>query len=334
MTQMRAVRLWAKGDLRVEDIALPLAPLADEVTLRVTAAGICGSDLHNYRTGAWISRAPSVAGHEFTGVITARGGDVRHVALADRVVVDSRHTCGTCTACRAGRGQVCAHLGFLGEIIDGGFAQSVTLPARNVQRAAAGVPDRHLAMAEPLAVALHTLRRLDPPKGAPVLVAGCGPIGGFVALLAHRAGHAVSVLDRNAARSDLVADAVSGHVIAMGDLGQEHFDHAVDTTGSDAVIAALLSKIDGFGRLALVGIGRPGPLIDPVHLVERAITLIGCHAFGDELAEVNAMLPQLSPALDAFIAEQIALDAVPGAYARHLAGQVDGLKSIILCGDI
>lgn len=331
---MRAVRLWAKGDLRVEDIALPLAPSVDEVTLRVTAAGICGSDLHNYATGAWISRAPSVAGHEFTGVVSAIGADVRHVGLGDRVVVDSRHTCGTCDACRLGRGQVCADLGFLGEVIDGGFAQSVTLPARNVLRAPGGVPDRHLAMAEPLAVALHALHRLDPAHGADVLVAGCGPIGGLVALLAHRAGHGVWVMDRNADRAALVAAAVSGRVVAADGLGQMRFDHAVDTTGNDAVISALLAQIDGFGKLALVGIGRPGPVIDPVHLVERAITLIGCHAFGDELAEVNAMLPQLSPHLDAFIAEQIALDAVPDAYARHIAGQVAGLKTIILCKDI
>lgn len=87
---MRAVRLHAKGDLRVEQIKPPKSPSAGEVTLAVTMAGICGSDLHNYRTGAWISRSPSVAGHEFTGIITALGEGVVHVALGDRVVVDSR----------------------------------------------------------------------------------------------------------------------------------------------------------------------------------------------------------------------------------------------------
>lgn len=73
-------------------------------------------------------------------------------------------------------------------------------------------------------------------------------------------------------------------------------------------------------------------MIDPVALVEREIALIGCHAFGDELAEVNALLPELAPRLDAFIAEEIPLDAVPDAYERHLAGQVAGLKTIIRTG--
>ena len=94
---MQSVRLYAKGDLRVEQIADPKPPVENEVTLAVTVAGICGSDLHNYKTGAWISRSPSVAGHEFSGVVTALGAGVDHVALGDRVLVDSRVLCkGRC----------------------------------------------------------------------------------------------------------------------------------------------------------------------------------------------------------------------------------------------
>ena len=331
---MQSVRLYAKGDLRVEQIADPKPPSKNEVTLAVTVAGICGSDLHNYKTGAWISRSPSVAGHEFSGVVTALGAGVDHVALGDRVVVDSRVQCGRCVACKAGRGQVCDSLGFVGEVIDGGFAEAVTLPARNVMRAPDGVPDRHLAMAEPLAVALHALRRLSPAPAALVLVTGCGPIGGLVALLAARAGHEVAVIDRNTQRAARVAQATGGRVTTLQAAAQRGFQFAVDTTGNDQVIAALLGSIGGCGTLALVGIGRAGPVIDPVKLVEREIALVGCHAFAGELTEVAALLPELSPLLDAFIAEQIPLDTVPDAYARHLAGQVDGLKTLILCAQV
>lgn len=323
---MQAVRLHAKGDLRVEEIDAPAAPGPDEVTLQVTAAGICGSDLHNYRTGAWISRAPSVAGHEFTGVVSALGPGVTHVAQGDRVVVDSRHICGTCPACLAGRGQVCAHLGFLGEVIDGGFAEAVTLPARNVLKAA-DVPDRHLAMAEPLAVALHVLNRLGMEAPGPLVITGCGPIGGLVALLASEAGHQPILIDRNAARAAKVAAATGGSVAET----PPPCLHAVDTTGHPAAITALVDSLMGCGKLALVGIGHAAAVIDPVKLVEREITLLGCHAFGDELAAVNALLPRLSPRLDAFVAEVIPLTEVPAAYARHLSGKVEGLKTIIQC---
>lgn len=328
---MRAVRLHAKEDLRFETIDAPRPPAPGEVTLAVTAAGVCGSDLHNFKTGAWISRAPAVAGHEFTGRVVALGDNVTNVDLGDRVVVDSRIICGACPACLDGRGQVCASLGFLGEVIDGGFAEFVTLPARNVLRADPRVSDRHLAMAEPLAVALHALRRLAAPANSPILITGSGSIGGLTALLATRAGHPVTIMDRNADRAELVARA-TGSQIATAEV-LPSFRYVIERTGHEMAIAATVHAMEGCGTLALVGIGRPGPVIDPVRLVEREITVVGCHAFGEELTEINALLPELMAELDAFIAEQIPLEALPDAYARSIAGQVKGLKIIILCED-
>lgn len=331
---MRAVRLHGIRDLRVEDIAAPSAPGIGQVTIAVSAAGICGSDLHNFATGAWITRAPSVAGHEFCGIVAAVGAGVTSVAPDQKVVLDSRVICGECAECRAGLGQACRHLGFLGEVIDGGFAELVTVPARNVLPAPEGVADRHLAMAEPLAVAIHALRRLALPKDATLLIAGCGPIGGLIALLASRGGHAVLVSDRNEVRARLVADATGAEIVQLGEHLAATQRFAVDTTGSDAVIACLLSYMSGAGRLALVGIGKPKPVIDPVHVVEREISLLGCHAFTDEdLRDATSRLADLSDELDSFIGEEIKLADVPLAYERLLAGRADGLKTIIRCGE-
>lgn len=330
---MEAVRLHGIGDLRHETVTAPAAPAADEVTLAVSLAGICGSDLHNYRTGAWISRAPSVAGHEFTGSVTALGEGVSHVAVGDRVIVDSRWTCGKCRACLNGVGQVCENLGFLGEVIDGGFAEQVTLPARNALKAPAGVADRYLAMAEPLAVALHALNLMNVPEGAEIVVAGCGPIGGLITLLATRAGHPVQILDRNDARTGLVAEATGAAVTSFEALGGYYYRYAVDTTGSAHVIKGLLSTIAGASRLGLVGIGSAAEIVDPVHLVEREIALVGCHAFNDELAAIGDMLPDLAPHLDPFIAEMISLADVPATYDRLLTGEGTGIKTLIQIGE-
>jgi hypothetical protein len=127
-----------------------------------------------------------------------------------------------------------------------------------------------------------------------------------------------------------VAEAAGAQVTTLEAMAQLGFHYAIDTTGNDQMIAALVETIGGCGTLALVGIGRPAAVIDPVKLVEREITLVGCDPFGAEPVEVVA----LAAHLDAFIAEQIPLEAVPDAYARHLAGHVDGLKTIILCGQI
>ncbi|WP_230426367.1 hypothetical protein [Paragemmobacter aquarius] len=131
-----------------------------------------------------------------------------------------------------------------------------------------------------------------------------------------------------------MARVTGGEVALLEAVVARGFRYGMDSTGREAVIAALVEGIGGCGVLGLVGIGRGGAVVDPVALVEREITVVGCHAFGGELAEVNAMLPDLAGVLDDFVAETILPGAVPDAYARHIAGEVSGLKTIILCGGV
>lgn len=334
---MRAVRLYAARDLRVEEIEAPGVPAPGAVRVRVTAAGICGSDLHNFLTGAWISRVPSVAGHEFAGVVEAVGPGVSALKPGDAVVADSRFACGSCPACRAGRANVCERLGFVGEVCDGGFAETVALPERLLTLIAPTIDPRAAALAEPLAVALHALARLAPEPASPVLIAGCGPIGGLAALvLSRRHDGPVLVADRNAERLARVVAVTGAHPVALdaeavaSARAGAPLLAALDATGSSAVIETLAGLLAPGGRLALVGIGRGSVEIDPTHLVEAEIAILGCHAFRDELAQAAALLPALEADLLALVDETIGLAEVPAAYERLASGRASGLKTIIL----
>lgn len=333
---MKAVRLYDAGDLRVEEVAAPSAPPAGFVNLQVRAAGICGSDLHNYRTGQWISRRPSTAGHEFCGRVIAVGDGVSHLATGDVVSSDSRMWCDTCAACRSGRSNICETLGFVGEVCDGGFADEVQLPARLLVRHDPQLSPHVAAMAEPLAVALHAVRRLAVPAGEPVLVVGCGTIGGLVALLLSRLHDGPLLLaDLNTEKAALVGDVTGGKVVtpetsAIGAaLSGGRLRYALDATGSVRAIAQALDILSGGGGLALVGISHGKLDFDPNILVEREISLIGCHAFVDELPEAVGMLTGLAPALQRFIEVLPSLDDVPEAYERLLGGKSTALKTII-----
>lgn len=336
---MKAARLHAAGDLRVEHVPAPGEPRPGWVRLRVTAAGICGSDIHNYRTGQWISRAPSVAGHEFAGVVSAVAADVAELAVGDPVVADSRFWCGECPACIAGRRNVCVRLGFVGEVCDGGFAEEVELPARLLLRHEPGLDPAVAAMAEPLAVALHAVRRLGARQGEPVLVAGCGPIGGLAALLLCRLHDGpVLIADRNQARADRVVAATGATLVDLDErsiqeaLADKVLRHAIDATGNIAVVSKLVDLIAGGGALALVGITHGRIELDPNVLVEREIAMVGCHVFADELPEAVAMLGQLAPALRSLIDREISIDGIPAAYERLIAGESQGLKTIVRMG--
>lgn len=333
---MKAVRLYGAMDLRVGEVAEPSAPPPGFVNLEVRAAGICGSDLHNYRTGQWISRRPSTAGHEFCGRVTAIGEGVSHVVRGDVVSADSRMWCGTCPACTSGRSNVCETLGFVGEICDGGFAEAVQLPARLVVRHDPQLSPHVAAMAEPLAVALHAVRRLAIPAGEPVLVIGCGTIGGLSALLLSRLHDGPLLLgDLNADKAALVAEVTGGAVVALdravveAALSGGRVRCALDATGSIQAIARALDILSGGGALALVGIGHGKLDFDPNIIVEREISLVGCHAFAGELPEAVGLLVDLAPALQRFIEVLPALDDVPEAYERLLRGESKALKTII-----
>lgn len=304
------------------------------------AAGICGSDLHNYRTGQWISRRPSTAGHEFCGRVTVVGAGVTDVSVGDLVVADSRYWCGECPACESGRTNVCEALGFVGEVCDGGFAEAVQLPARLLVRHPASVPAKIAAMAEPLAVALHAVSRLAPRAGEPVLVVGCGTIGGLAALLLSDLHDGpLIVTDRNAARAEAVAEVTGGRPVALDAeviasvLGRARLRYAVDATGSTAAIAQTLHFLHGGGALALVGISHGRLDFDPNILVEREIALVGCHAFSQELPEAVALLPRLTDRLDRLCEVLPSLDAVPDAYIRLLRGDAAALKTIVAIAD-
>ena len=327
---MKAVRLYAAGDLRVEEIAAAPAPADGEVRLRVERAGICGSDLHNFKTGMWISRSPSVPGHEFVAVVEAAGAGAC-LAPGTRVVADSRVVCGRCAACLAGESFHCENLGFVGEVNDGGFEPYTTLPAAQL----VALPDQGLAadvavLAEPMAVALHAVARLNPATGVPILVAGAGPIGTLVATaLVHRGYGPVMLADRNAAR--LATAAAASGALPVADLAVlPHVPgYAVDATGSPAAVSALLEVLPGGGRIALVGLFHGAPQVPLNAVVEKGLDVVGCAAFRDELPAALVLLGEVRERVAALTGRPIALDDVPATYAELMAGASDRIKAVI-----
>jgi len=332
---MRAVRLHGVGDLRVETIATPKIGQPDEVLLAVRGVGICGSDLHNFRTGRWISRLPVVPGHEFVAEVLEVGAAVTDLAPGHRVVADSRVTCGVCPSCRRGLGNRCKKLGYIGEVCDGGLAEYVVLPRRQLLAIPAHLPISVALLAEPLGVALHVVRRLAAPKDEPIVVAGGGPIGGLaLVLLAHFGMGPLYLIERHPERAARLQQAAgSVHVtaddIAITSIIGRGCRHAIDATGSSAVASLLSRVLEPGGRLALVGLFEEGAHIDMNIVVERELELLGCSVYGDEQTEAVALLGELTDRLMPLVAEPVPLEAVPETYESLLTHGSGHLKTHI-----
>ena len=217
---MRAARLHAVGDLRVGEEPEPAAG-AGMSLVRVTAVGICGSDLHWWDEGA-IGDAtlahPLVLGHEGAGVIAE--GPRR----GERVAIDPAITCGTCRACRDGYANLCYRIRFAGHgETDGMMRELMAWPADLLHPLPDTVTDADGALLEPLGVAIHSVDLGHLPFAGTASVVGCGPIGLLLIGVLKAAG-ASSVLaveplaHRRAAASRYGADLVADPGPARADL--------------------------------------------------------------------------------------------------------------------
>jgi L-iditol 2-dehydrogenase len=194
---MRAARLYAARDMRVETVPDLPAPGAEDVLLRVTAVGICGSDLHNYvdgRIGDAQVQSPLVLGHEFAGVIEAmsegaRDGDDEPLHVGQRVAVDPATPCWRCEFCEAGHPNLCRRLHFCGlHPDDGALRDFMHVSARSCFPFPDSLSDAAGALLEPLGVALHAVDLAQLHLARSVAVLGCGPIGLLLIKLAQMSG--------------------------------------------------------------------------------------------------------------------------------------------------
>lgn len=172
---MKAWVLHGINDLRYEAVDDPVIS-AHEVLVSVKAAGICGSDIPRiYQTGAHVH--PLVPGHEFAGVVTGIGSGVDKAWMGARVGVFPLIPCKECAPCKRKQYEMCRNYSYLGSRRDGGFAEYAAVPAGNLIRLPDNVAYEEAAMLEPMAVAVHAMRRINPIDTDIVTVCGLGTIG-------------------------------------------------------------------------------------------------------------------------------------------------------------
>ncbi len=257
---MRAARLHAVGDLRVADEPVPV-PGPGESLVRVTAIGICGSDLHWWDQGGIGDAAldhPLVLGHEAAGVI------VDGPRSGERVAIDPAIPDGTCRLCREGYYNLCLHIRFAGHgKQDGAMREFMTWPDELLHPLPDEVSDADGAVLEPLGVAIHAFDLGHLRLGAPAVVVGAGPIGLLLVQLLQVAGAGpVTVFEplphRRAAAAALgaaVADpAEAADPAALRALVGEGAAVAFEIAGSSEAVQLAMAATWAGGRVVLGGI--------------------------------------------------------------------------------
>jgi L-iditol 2-dehydrogenase len=200
----RAARLYGPRRLQIDDVGVPEA-VAGEVLVRVTAVGLCGSDLHYYCDGHIGESAPSeplILGHEFAGTIEAIGPGVVGLAEGRPVAVEPALPCGVCESCIEGHPNICPSVRFAGTPpTDGALRERLVWPARQMVPLPDGMSPAVGAVLEALGIGLHALNLGHVRLADRVTVLGAGPIGLLITRLAKLSGAVeVFVTDRNPTR--------------------------------------------------------------------------------------------------------------------------------------
>jgi len=297
---MLMAMLYGAKDLRLERGDEP--PVGDgQVKVRFGAGGICGSDLSYYgkgRVGDFAVMQPLCLGHEVSGEVVEVGAGVTRVKKGDRVAINPNQPCRICRTCVAGKGHLCLKMNFYGSAavfphIQGVFREVIVASEAQCFPVPQSCDFRTAAMAEPLAVALHAVRRAGSLVGKSVLVTGVGPIGSLCVLAARRAGAArivvTDVADGALKRAEALGidDAVNA-VSAPERVGAWYankgsFDVTFECSGNAAAMTTAIQATASGGCVVQVGM-IAGPTADiPVNrFVSREVDLLGAFRFDSE----------------------------------------------------
>jgi L-iditol 2-dehydrogenase len=332
---VRAARLFAVGELRVGEEPVPEAGPGMSL-VRVTAVGICGSDLHWWDEGA-IGDAklahPLVLGHEGAGVIAA--GPRR----GERVAIDPAIPCEACRACRDGYRNLCYRIRFAGHgETDGMMREFMTWPSVLLHPLPDRVADVDGALLEPLGVAVHSVDLGHLPFGGTAAVMGCGPIGLLLTGLLKAAG-ASSVLAveplahrRGAAArygADQVADPGS---LADGGLLREltgsGVDVAFEAAGSDEAVRLAIESVRPGGRVVLAGIPGDDDIRFRASAARRkGLTIAMVRRMNEAYPRAISLAARGTVDLASLVTRRAGLGEVAGAFGD--AARRTGLKVIM-----
>jgi L-gulonate 5-dehydrogenase len=329
-----------------QPLALAVEPSArveagpGEAVVRVQRAGICGSDIHILHGSNPFAVYPRVIGHEFSGVVTAVGAGVTGVVAGDHVVVDPVISCGLCYPCRVGRSNVCANLQVLGVHRDGGFRDSLAVPAANLVKIPVDLPFDVAALAEPLSIAANVLDRTGCGPEDTVLVYGAGTVGVTVVQVAKLLGARCIVADIEPARLERArgfgADATIDsrrHSVAelvrdeTGGLGPTV---VIDGAGAVSLLDEACRIASPAGRIGLLGFSATPSPLSQQEVVRKELTIVGSRLNRRLLPNVvrwlaekrlmpEAMITQVFPAADA----QAAFDLIEREPDKTLKVQLD-----------
>jgi threonine dehydrogenase-like Zn-dependent dehydrogenase len=346
---MKGLVKAAKGDgnIEVRDIPVPGIQNDDDVLIKISAAGVCGTDIHIYHDEFpyW---PPVVMGHEFSGVVAGIGKEVKRFKPGDRIVAEP-HTrfCGKCYLCRAGHIQLCAEKRSPGWGMHGAFTDYLVMPELFLHHIPDKLSDNVAALTEPAAIVVNgVVERGKASVGDRIAIVGAGPIALLSVAAAKAAGaRKVYVLGTGAdeamrfpAARALGADEiinvlkVDAAAKILEETGGTGVDLTIEASGAAAGVNTAVAITRKCGRITVLGL--PGAEKIPVvwgEMVKKVLDITFCFSSSvSSWEKAIAMLAASPYDLDALISHRAKIDDWKKVFDDIEAG--NAIKALFIPG--
>ncbi|MEX1329899.1 MAG: alcohol dehydrogenase catalytic domain-containing protein [Desulfobacterales bacterium] len=283
---MKAAVLIESRKIIVEDTKTPKAG-PGEALIRVSLAGICGSD-HTLYHGRFGVPLPVIPGHEAIGRIEETGDGVSGLAAGQRVTIQPNFSCGSCELCRAGHKNICPSKVRLGVDTNGVFAEFVKVPANYVWPVPDGLEDDVAVFTEPLAVAVHATKIWAPLKSDRTLIFGAGIMGLLALQLAGFRGAEISACDLVETRLAMAAQLGASSTIGPNDSFESYynsFDVIYETSGAPAALEQVIRLAAPKGKIIILSLpGKDHPVPTDL-IVRKELQIMGSLIYTNEFPE-------------------------------------------------
>lgn len=286
---MRAAVLYSNNDLRIADVALPQIG-DDDVLIQVSYNGLCGTDATEFSKGPMMvpldkphpnskHHGPTILGHEFVGLVVDTGANAKEL-MGVRVACGAGVSCGSCRMCKEGRTNLCDTYYTLGLSTHGGLAEYVSAPKNICIPIPDDCADLDAVLAQPLAVAIHAVRRASISPGDRVILLGVGAIGTFICIALQEYDVHVTAIDIEQSRLEAAKQFGADRIILIdpqssseaASFGQGA-DIVFETSGTKGAPTRAMSLVRNGGTIMLLGLNKTPQEFVFSDAVLREITL-------------------------------------------------------------
>ncbi|WP_066716035.1 zinc-binding alcohol dehydrogenase family protein [Clostridium sp. Marseille-P299] len=295
---MKAIKVLEPFKVEIVDVPNPKITKPDDVIVKVTSGGICGSDIGIWNGTNSLATYPRIIGHEFGGIVTEIGTGVTSVKVGDKVAVDPVVSCGHCYACKIGRHNVCSTLEVTGVHRDGGFTEYVVASEKNLHKFHTDFDNTLLGLVEPYTIGVEINNRAQIHQGDKVLIMGCGPIGICAMQVAKRNGATVMMTDLVKERLEKAKSMGADEIVLVSEenleeriasfTGGEGVPVVVDTVCVPASFEQSVQLASPAGRVVVIGLRNQPSEITMADITKKELTIVGSRLNNDCFDEVIA----------------------------------------------